>query len=155
MRVNTIFFLACIILISSSCTTKKPLKKKNPLFLEIKQLIFEPNFTFIILNRNIEIYEIKYSYKRKKEKMKKEKKFSRTLTSSELEILAVKLEKLLELEDNYVKPTLGGIEWNVDFSFNGVSKSIKIDNMRVQEVIDLFETLNLFIPKGKPKITII
>jgi hypothetical protein len=75
--------------------------------------------------------------------------------SSELEILAVKLEKLLELEDNYVKPTLGGIEWNVDFSFNGVSKSIKIDNMRVQEVIDLFETLNLFIPKGKPKITII
>lgn len=155
MKINQFLFLVIIILLLSCNTNKNIEPNKEQVSIVIQQLLVKPEYIFSIQQSKFKILENRYSYKKNASKVKQINRYSAQLNTKELLTISHKIKGLNNLKEQYSKPVIGGIVWQIDYSINGEQKSITLDNYLPNEVKKLFQIINSLIENGKPQLTIL
>lgn len=106
------------------------------------------SFVFSIKTNKIQIFKytpFKGGYKRKK-------LFSKKIDLQEMSIIKQRAEQLKNLDSQYIQSQIGGIRWEINVMDKNMNKKIIVENMKKNEIQELFDTINSIIPKGIPLI---
>lgn len=110
------------------------------------------DYSFIATNECLMIFELKT----KKHNTANQKKIlKKKLTKEEMLDIVSALNKMENLESHYTDDKwIDGIYWEIDYSLGESSRKIAVGNMGVDEITNLFETINKCIPDDKPTLII-
>ena len=65
------------------------------------------------------------------------------------------LKKMENLESHYTDDKwIDGIYWEIDYSLGKLCRKIVVGNMEVNEITNLFKTINKISPENKPTLII-
>jgi hypothetical protein len=155
MKNNALIICSCLMIAITACKSSSFMKNADETRISIKQYLVEPVYVFQITKEKLNIYENYRVVKNNgKTKVKYVHKYSIDLTKKQIVEIDNYLMKILRLESEYVKPTIGGIAWDISIDIKGTSKAILIANKVVPEIFEIFDYINELIPSGKPKIRI-
>lgn len=155
MKINQFLFLVIIILLLSCNTNKFIEPDEDQVNIIIQQLLVKPEYIFSIQQSKFRILENRYFYKKTASKVKQINRYSAQLDPKKLLTINHKIKELNKLKEQYSKPVIGGIVWQIDYFINGERKSVTLDNELPNEVKKLFQTINGFIENGNPQLTIL
>lgn len=114
-------------------------------------LPYSIDYSFVVTNKYLLIFELKHTHGTVNQKIILKKK----LTKEEMLDIGYALQKLGNLESNYTDDTwMDGIYWEIDYSLGELCRKITVGNMGVDEITNLFETINKCIPNDKPAVII-
>ncbi len=138
-----------------SCVSYKNEVKRNPFSccnLEIKQMVlpYSNDYSFVVTNEYLLVFELK---KNTYITANKSMLLKRKLTREEMLDIESALQKLDNIETHYIDDTwIDGIYWEIDYAVGETSRKIIVENMEVNEITNLFETINKFIPDKLPSL---
>ena len=109
------------------------------------------DYTFVVTNDYLLVFELKNTHITTNKRIL----LKRKLTREEMLDIESALEKLDNIELRYIDDTwIDGIHWEIDYAIGETSRKIIVENMEVDEITGLFETINQFIPDDLPPLII-
>lgn len=151
-RVNSSFFLLFITMLFVACgSLEQSISNKESIHdfrILIHQMLVDPECVYVVTNDKIEVYNVVYRWN----KFKYKKRYSTKLTAQGFERLQVLRNDLVNLEEHYEKPMLGGVIWIIKLQDREVEKQITLDNKQIPITDSLFVLVNTFLPKNVPKL---
>lgn len=154
-NVKTIVFLLLFLLVS--CVSHKNNVRNDfapCCHLEVKQTVlpYSNDYLYVVANEYLLVFELK---NKKNRITNKKLLLKRKLTTEEMLDIESALEKLDNLESNYANDAwIDGIYWEIDYATGEISRKIIVENMKVNEITRLFETINKLIPDDLPPLII-
>ena len=140
-----------------SCVSYKNEVKRNPFSscnLEIKQMVlpYSNDYSFVVTNEYLLVYELK---KNTQITANKRILLKKKLTREEMLHIESALNKLENIESTYTDDAwIDGIHWEIDYAIGKKSRKIIVENMEVNEITSLFETINQLIPNDLPPLIV-
>jgi NAD-dependent DNA ligase len=152
---RTIAILPLLFLLTSCVPQKKIIKNDFVpcCHLEIKQIVlpYSNDYSFVITNGYLLIYDLKT----KEHETIKKKLIKKKLTKEEMLDIVSALKKMENLKSHYTDDKwIDGIYWEIDYSLGKLCRKIVVGNMEVNEITNLFKTINKISPENKPTLII-
>ena len=123
--------------------------------LEVKQTVLpysSSDYAYVVTNEYLLVFELKNQNNRL---ANRKILLKRKLTTEEMLDIESALEKLDNLESTYANDAwIDGIYWEIDYATGEISRKIIVENMKVNEITRLFETINKLIPDDLPPLII-
>jgi DNA polymerase sigma len=112
---------------------------------------YSNDYLFVVTNGYLLIFD----FKTKEHEAIKKKLIKKKLTKEEMHDIVSALKKMENLESHHTNDKwIDGIYWEIDYSLGELYRKITIENMEVNEITNLFETINKIIPDDKPTLII-
>jgi hypothetical protein len=113
-------------------------------------LPYSNDYSFVVTNEYLLVFELK---KNTYITANKSMLLKRKLTREEMLDIESALQKLDNIETHYIDDTwIDGIYWEIDYAVGETSRKIIVENMEVNEITNLFEPINKFIPDKLPSL---
>lgn len=126
---------------------------KNEFEFKIREVILSEGIVTLyeIRGNELLVYSDIWKYNSKTEEYGSEiKKREKTKISNEdYEKIKLISRELLSFDSSYCIAKLDGYMWRIDYSIDGVSKRIKLDNYSLKETNEIFRIINKYIRKKK------
>lgn len=122
--------------------------------LDVKQTVlpYSNDYTYVVTNEYLLVFELK---NKKSRTANKKILLKRKLTTKEMLDIESALKKLDNIEPHYIDDTwIDGIHWEIDYAVGETSRKIIVENMEVNVITNLFETINKLIPDDIPPLII-
>ena len=122
--------------------------------LDVKQTVlpYSNDYAYVVANEYLLVFELK---NKKSRTANKKILLKRKLTTKEMLDIESALKKLDNIEPHYIDDTwIDGIHWEIDYAVGETSRKIIVENMEVNVITNLFETINKLIPDDIPPLII-
>ena len=154
-KVRIIIILPLIFILTACVSHKNNVRNDSVPYchLEVKQTVlpYSNDYSFVVTNGYLLIIDLNT----KENKTIKKELIKKKLRKEEILDIISALKKMKNMESRYTDDKwIDGIYWEIDYSLGELCQKISVGNTEVNEITNLFETINKIIPKDKPTLII-